>query len=166
VWDPCPISETRYWIYAESEPVTNATGVVLTEEDEARRLALELSEQQRDATISVVSRKPESAGEWTGVVARYMNGAEIPSRWRVDFHCYLMDADHVSLSRAGIVYEAGHAEVQPGGVRGGVARHVVTLEADGADAAVASVQEALGPRAEKCSEWRASPARRESMPGR
>jgi hypothetical protein len=153
------MSDLSYWIYSGDQPVTNATGVQITDEETARRVASEVSRGQPDATISIVSRDRQPAAEWTSVVARYLDGEEIPYRWRVDFHGYLMDADHTSLSRAGIFYENGRSEIGPDGVfRSGIARNVVTLEADDGDGAIEKVRDALGPIASECSEWHVYPA--------
>ncbi len=153
------MSALSYWIYSGNDPVTNATGVVLTDLDETKRLATQISEGQPDSTISVVSRVSEPFREWVSTVARFRNGAEIPWRWRVDFFGYLMDVDHVRLSEASIVYEDGRSEIGPGGTfRSGLARNVVTLEAEDGETAIAVVQAALGPTASKCSEWNVEPA--------
>jgi hypothetical protein len=149
------MSEVTYWIYAGNQPVTNATDVVLTDVDEAKRLAKEISEGQPEATIKVVSRSVEPQGEWTREVASFHNGKE---RWRVDFYGYLMDVDHVRLSKAGVVYTDGHTEIGPNGqLRPGHARNHVSVEADSADAAIEAVKAALGPQASECSEWHAHP---------
>jgi hypothetical protein len=77
----------------------------------------------------------------------------------VDFFGYLVEADNIALSKASIFFEARRSELGPNGeVRTGYARNVVTVEAEGGDAAIAKVQDALGPEASECSEWHTSPA--------
>ena len=153
------MSPTEYWLFSGDQPVTNATGVVITDEGDARRLAVELSKSQLDATISIVSRKREPAGEWTRTVARFRAGEEIPWQWRVDFHGYLMGEDHARLSAAGIFYAGGRSEISPQGtLREGYARHDVTVDAEAGEAAVEAVKTALGAKADECSEWHVRPA--------
>jgi hypothetical protein len=153
------MSEATYWIFAGSEPVTNATNSIITDLDQAKGLAAAVSRDQPDVVVSVVSRKPEGAGEWGGTPARYKKGQEIPWRWRVDFFGHLLDLDHLHLSQASIFYERGHSEIGPGGeVRPGYARNIVTLDAWDEDAAIEKVKEALGPTADACAEWHVNPA--------
>jgi hypothetical protein len=81
------------------------------------------------------------------------------NKWRVDFYGHLMDADHASLSGAGVFYEKGGSEVGPNGeIREGYARNVVLVD-DAADAkaAIQAVKDALGPGPD-VSEFNANPA--------
>jgi hypothetical protein len=137
------VAEATYRIYSARGDVL---GRPLTDLDEAKRLAAEVSARQPGETISLVSSVSEhpAQGELTGVVARYRAGQEIPPRWRVDFFGRLMDGDREHLSDAGIVYVSGGSEIGPNGeMRPGLARNVVTAEADTEEDALAVVKGAL-----------------------
>lgn len=152
------MNDLTYSIYSGQQQVTEDLTQPITDLDDAKRLAAELSQRQPGEAISVVSRQLGGA-EARSTVARYLDGQEIPVRWRVDFFGRLMDVDHVRLSKASISYLSGGSEMGPNGeIRTGLARNVVGLEAADSDDAIAKVQDTLGPQASACSEWHASPA--------
>jgi hypothetical protein len=152
------MNDLAYSIYSGQQQVTEALAQPITDLDDAKRLAAELSQQQPGEATSVVSRQLGGA-EARSIVARYLDGQEIPVHWRVDFFGRLMDVDHVRLSEASISYLSGGSEVGPGGeIRTGLARNVVGLEAADGNDAIAQVRDALGPQASQCSEWHVSPA--------
>ncbi|HEY3959904.1 MAG TPA: hypothetical protein VGL68_05265 [Solirubrobacteraceae bacterium] len=152
------MNDLTYSIYSGQQPVTEDLMQPITDLDDAKRLAAGLSQRQPGEAISVVSRQLGGA-EARSTVARYLDGREIPVRWRVDFFGRLMDVDHVRLSKASISYLGGGSEMGPNGeIRTGLARNVVGLDAADSDDAIAKVQDALGPQASACSEWHASSA--------
>lgn len=102
------MSEVTYAIYFGDQPVQNETATVLTDLDEAKQRARDVSADQPGATITVVSQKDEPQGLWAREVATFRAGKE---PWRVDFYGYLMDVDHARLSAAGIIYTDGHSEI-------------------------------------------------------
>jgi hypothetical protein len=157
------VANTTYRILSGDQAITNAMNRPLTDEDEAKRLAQEVSEGQPDATITVVSTSTEPAGEWTRTVATFVDGKPHPWLWTVTFVGQLMDADHRSLSAADISYARGGSEVADGGIRAGVARHEVLVGAASADAAMDAVRDALAARSPReFTDWTAVPAEDES----
>jgi hypothetical protein len=130
----------------------------LTDEDEAKQLAQEISAGQSGVTITIVSSSMEPSGEWTRTVATYLDGKPHPWVWTVTFLGYLEDLDHVWLNKAGISYMGGGSEPGPQGVmRAAVSRHRLAVEAPDGDAAVAKTHEALGGLATEMREWTAEP---------
>lgn len=150
-WHARPMSDVEYLIYSGSERVTNLARSI-TDLDRARSLARQISTDQPDASISVVSLKVENAGEWRRVVTRFVNGKE---PWYVDFYGEAFDA----LARSEqVTYLGANTEIGPdGSLRQGLARHRVAVEAADEAQAIEAVQSALGQYAAGASEWHVKP---------
>lgn len=151
------MTEPSYWIFVGDE-IEPAAGDI-PDLQEARDAAAEISQQHPDSHVSLFSRGRQPSGEFTSKIASFQNGEEVPWRWRVDFFGYLMDVDHFRLSESSIFFEGAHSEIGPRGeLRTGFARNVVGVEAADGGEAIAKVKSALGPQADRCSEWHCHPA--------
>ena len=155
---------TTYVIYSGTQEVTNLMNRPLTDEDEAKRLAQQVSEGQPGSTIAVVSSLVEPRGEWRRTVATFVDGKPYPWVWRVTFLGHLEGFDHERLNEAGISYMSGGSEPGPGGVvRAGISRHRLAVDAPDGDAAVAKVCDALGGIATNMHDFTVEPGDDESI---
>ncbi|MEX1140727.1 MAG: hypothetical protein WEB79_00235 [Thermoleophilaceae bacterium] len=153
-----------YRIYSGSEEVTNVTGYPLEDEDEAKRLAQEISAGQPGSTVTVNSVSSQPAGGWTRTVATYIDGKPRPWVWKVTFLGPMPNLDdNLRLNEKGISYMGGHSEPMPGGVRAGLSRHELAVEAESGDEAVQKVRDALGGQAFQYSNWTHEPGDDESV---
>lgn len=152
------MSNLTYSLYSGDQRVTEDLQQPITDLGLAKQLAAELSQKQPGEAITVSSRQRGGA-EMTSTVGRFLNGEEVPWRWRVDFFGYLEPGDDLALSKAGILVEDKRSEVAAdGSIRTGLARNVVLVEADTGNAAVAMVKDALRAPADEYAEWHYAPA--------
>jgi hypothetical protein len=152
------VSQTTYRIYSNKQEVTSALTAPITDETQAKATAQEVSRGQPGSLVEVVSVGREPSGEWTRVVAAFIDGKPHPWQWEVTFHGYLEGVDHLRLNEAGITYVSGGSEVKDGALRAGIARHRLIVEATDGRGAVDKVREVLGPLAAKMSDWTHEPA--------
>jgi hypothetical protein len=81
------MTQVTYKIFSGTQPVEVYGNVQLTDLEEAKRLAREVSASptQQGSTITVISRKPEPLGEeWRGLAAVFIDGEEVgpnDQRW-------------------------------------------------------------------------------------
>jgi hypothetical protein len=147
-----------YRIYSGSEEVTNLTGYPLEDEPEARRLAHEISEGQPGSTVTVVSGSRQPMGEWTRTIATFVDGKPHPWVWTVTFVGAMPTLDaNARLNEAGVSYMGGHSEPMPGGIRAGLSRHRLAVEAASGDDAVQKVRDAFGALADEMGDWTHEP---------
>ena len=153
----------HYRIYSGDQEVTNqSSGYPPTAEDEAHRLAQEISAGQPGSTVTVVSVSPQPASDWRRIVATYVDGKPHPWLWTVTFAGYLDKSDNARLNRAGITYVDRRSEAVSGGIRGGGARHRLAVEAASDEEAVQKARDALGAKARELTEWTSEPGDGES----
>lgn len=151
-------------IYSGSEEVTNLTGYPLEDESEASRLAQEISQGQPGSTVTVVSVSGHPLGEWRGIVATFVNGNPHPWVWTVTFLGSMPTIDaNARLNEAGMSYMGGRSEPMPGGIRAGISRHRLAVEAASGEDAVQKARDALGAHANEMSDWTHEPGNDESI---
>lgn len=151
------MSAPTYRIYSGSEEVSNETGYPLTDEQEAKDLAQQVSAGQPGSTVTVKSILTQPGGGWTQIVGTFIDGKPHPWVWTVTFLGRLAADDNARLNLAGISYLGNNAEPYQGVMHGGAARHRLAVDAADANEAVQTVRDALGPIANQLRDWTSVP---------
>ncbi|HEY6760151.1 MAG TPA: hypothetical protein VI318_11690 [Baekduia sp.] len=133
------------------------TDYALTDEVEAKGRAQQISTGQPGSTVHVKSVVVEPAGEWTRIVGTYVDGRPQPWVWTVTFLGPLTSDDHSRLAETDISYMSSSSVPGPAGIRAGLSRHRLAVEATEANEAADKVHAALGPLATSMTDWTSVP---------